>query len=157
MIIDQAYDEFHTVVTAALNAYGAALTPAVEFKELDDNLIIENNDNKKLKNGFAVRFEGDQNDGRQLSEITGVNQTVFVTFTTANFGTIRDTDKRKAAEKKLLAMKDSVKVAIGANPQLNDTVASCLYVGTDPVELILDDNEKLFLMVKSTYTISYFE
>lgn len=157
MLIEIAYDKFHQLIAAALAVHGATLTPVIEYKELDDNLVIENSDNKKLKNGYSIRFDGDQNTNTELSGITGIGQTVYVTLTTHNFGTIRDIDKRKDAEKRLLAMKDVVLKAIGGNPQLDDTVASCIYVGTDPVELILDEDEKNFLMVRSTYTIRYFE
>lgn len=156
MTIENAYDVFHSIVASALQAHGAAMATPVEFKELDDNLIIENNDNKKLKNGFSVRFESDSNTGVDLSGITGINQTVYVTFTTANFGTIRDTDKRKDAEKKLMAMKDAIVLAMALNPQLDDTVARCIYQGSDPIELILDEDEKNYLMIRSTYTIGYF-
>lgn len=157
MIIDQAYDKFHEIVAAALQAHGETFNPVIIFKELDDNLIIENNDNKKLKNGYCIRFEGDTNANTMLSGVTELDQLVYVTFTTANFGTIKDTDKRKDAEKKLMVMKDKVMKAIGGNPQLDDTVAKCLYQGSDPVELILDEDEKNYLMIRSTYTIGYFE
>lgn len=155
-VIDQAYDIFHSTVSATLATHGSVLVPAVDFKELDDNLIIENNDNKKLRNGFSIRFEGDQNDGVDLTSITRITQTVYVTFTTANFGTHKDTDKRKDAEKKLLAMKDAVVLAMALNPQLDDTVARCIYQGSDPIELILDEDERNYLMIRSTYTIGYF-
>jgi hypothetical protein len=157
MIIEDAYNNFHSIVHTALDAYGSTLTPVVNFKELDDNVIIENNDNKKLKNGFAIQFVGDTNGAIELSGHTYINQTVYVTLTTANFGTIRDISERKDAEKMLLAMKDSVVKAIGFNPQLDDTVAKCVYEGTDPIEFILDEQEKNYLMVRSTYTIGYYE
>jgi hypothetical protein len=157
MVIDSAFDKFHELVSNAISAHGASLSPAISFKELYDNVVIENNDEKLLKNGYCIQFSSDVNGERILCGQTEIKQTVYVTFTTANFGTIRDVDLRKSAEKRLFAVKDAVKKAIGLNPHLDDTVASCLYNGSDPIELIFDENEKVFLMIKSTYTIGYFE
>lgn len=157
MIIEDAYDNFHALVETTLTNYGATLTPVVLFKELEDNIIIENNDEKRLKNGYSIQFGPDTNNNTELSGHTYMDHLVYVTFTTANFGTLRDIDKRKDAEKKLLVMKDSLVKAVGSDPQLSGIVARCLYSGSDPVELILGEDEKLFLMIRSTYTIGYYE
>jgi hypothetical protein len=157
MIIEDAYDAFHATVIDAINTYGSTLTPAIEYKELNDNVLIENNNELDLRNGFAVEFAGDVNAETMLSGNTELNQTVYVTFTTANNGTLRNNTKRKEAEKRLLAIKDQVVRAIGRNPQLNDTVAKCIYKQTDPVALIMNDEEKVYLMIRSTYEIGYFE
>jgi hypothetical protein len=157
MVIQDAYDKFNALVSATLGIYGAALASPVVFKELHDNIVIENNDEKFLKNGFCIQFASDTNGNTELSGNTYINQLAYVTITTANFGTIRDTDLRKTAEKKLLGAKDAILKAVAGDPQLNDTVARCIYEQSDPVELILGEDEKLFLMVRSTYTIGYYE
>jgi hypothetical protein len=154
MIIEDAYDEFHTVVKDSLETYLAG-SPLFE---LADNLVIENNADKELKSGYCIQFAGDENTNVDLSGLTGMDQTVFVTLTIANFGTIRDISKRKDAEKKLKARKDIIVKAIAKDPQLNDKVARCIYAGSEAIELIYDaENEKVYLMQRSTYTIGYFE
>ncbi len=156
-MIGAAFDFLHTLVRDTLNTYGATLTPTDAFVELDDNIVIENNDEKKLKHGYCIEFLSD-NIGT-LSEIscnTQIEQLVRVTVTTSNFGTIRDIPLRKAAEKKLLGAKDSIVAAIGGNPQLNDTIARCIYEGSDPIELIIDESEKVFLMKRITLRLGYY-
>jgi hypothetical protein len=156
MLIETAYDNFHSIVQTSLNDYGATLTPVVEFKELYDNVLIEENDDALLRNGYAIEFQGDQNEATMLGESTQIRQSVSVILTTQNLGTLRDMVKRKAAEKRLMAMKDAIVEAVARDPNLNDTVASCLYDSSEPIELVFSEEEKNYLMKRLTFTIGYF-
>lgn len=157
MIVDDAYDKFDTLVASTFIAHGLTLSPVVKYTELADNIIIENNDDKSLKNGYAIEWAGDVNDKRELSGHTGFVQNIFVTITTANFGTIRNIASRKAAEKSLLKAKDALAKAVAGDSQLGGTVAQCTYESSDPISLIIDDENKVYSMIRSTYTIGYFE
>lgn len=147
MSIANAYDNFNAIVAATLPT----------FQELPDNVVVENNADYLLSEGYAIEFSGDRNDGRNLTGLTGIEQTVFVTLTVSNVATESDINARKAAEKKLLAAKDAIVKAVAGDPNLGDTVAKCIYESSEGVQLAIDKDEKLFLMIRSTYLIGYFE
>lgn len=143
MIIQPAYDALITQVVTSLAMH----------QELDDNVVIENNSELKLKLGFAIEWGAADNTEKTLDCNESIKQTVYITNTIAVRGTLLDKTARKTAEKALLENCYTLAVAIGKNPQLDNTCDHCKFSGHNGIEPLFDDNNKVFIMTRSTYTI----
>lgn len=153
--ISNAHTVFATMVKDAMDYFGTQ--EGCTVTELDDAVVVENNNDKLLANGYGIEWGEDTNEDTMLSGYTGLRQTVEVVFTTGNFGSINDTDIRKQSEKHLLKMKDMLMSYLASNPTLDDNVAKCIYSGSGRFEYVFPDENNVYLMKRSTFTIGYFE
>jgi len=128
-----------------------------EHKELDDNVVIENNNSLKLNKGFCIEFRGARNTNRVVDCLMSVAQDIVITNTLSNRGTETDIEARKRAEKAILEDCYKIVKAIESNVQLDDTCEKIEFSSHNGIELIISDDEKTFLMVQATYSIEWFK
>lgn len=153
-----AHEVFDNLVKAAMEYFGQQNN--IIMTELEDAVVLENNNDKLLANGYGIEWGDDRNAGTMLSEETEILQTVEVVFTTSNYGSVADTEIRKQSERLLLRMKDMLMSYVAANPQLDDNVAKCIYEGSSRFEYIFtgeDNTSFAYLSKRSTFTFGYFE
>lgn len=147
MIFSEIYDEIYKVVKEAL----------IDHVELDDNVVIENNNDRKLQKGFAVSFNGAQNTNQQLDCLMSAKQSVVITNTLANFGSELDLEARKKAEKSLFENCYKIVKEIEQNTQLNGTVELVSFDSHNGIELLISNEEKIYYMIQATYSVEWFK
>lgn len=139
------YDEFETQVATILTNH----------KELDDNIMIENNSELKLQKGFCVEWKDANNTERSLN-CKSIRQTVIVTNTLKNAGNFTDIVARKQAIKDILENCHTLVEWIEQNPQLNDKAVLVKFINHPGPELIIDQNNKAYYMIQATYQLEWF-
>jgi hypothetical protein len=142
---EDMYDEFEAQVTANFTGH----------KELDDNVLIENNSELKLAKGFCVEWKDGSNAERSLNG-KSVRQTVIVTNTLANRGNFTDIAARKKAVKDIIANCNTLIEYVESNPQLNGKACLVTFVSHPGPELIFDREMKAYLMIQATYQLEWF-
>lgn len=145
LLFTDMYDEFELQVATVFN----------DHKELDDNVLIENNSELKLKKGFCVEWRDAENTQRMMSNGKSVKQTVIVTNTLSNDGNNTDIIARKKAIKDILENCHKLVQWVEDNPQLNDKAAQVNFLNHPGPQLIFD-GKKEYLMIQATYTLEWF-
>jgi hypothetical protein len=145
MIFSEMFDEFES----------AAATIFSTHQELDDNILIENNSELKLKLGFCLEWKDVQNTERHLNGFSA-KQTCVVTNTLANDGFDNDVATRKLATKTILQNCSNLIEWVEENPHLNAKAASIKFLDHPGPEQIFDENKKAYLMIQATYTLEWF-
>jgi hypothetical protein len=126
-----------------------------DHKELDDNILIENNSELKLEKGFCVQWTNADNSERSLNG-KSIRQTVIVTNTLKNLGNFTDVTARKRAVRDILENCHRLVEWIEQNPQLNDNAVLVEFIGHPGPELIIDQSNKAYLMIQATYQLEWF-
>jgi hypothetical protein len=139
------YDEFEAQVATIFTGH----------KELDDNVLIENNSELKLNKGFCVEWKDADNSERSLNG-RSTRQTVIVTNTLKNAGNFTDIVARKKAVKDILEFCHTLVEWVEENPSLNGKACLVTFVNHPGPELIFDREMKAFLMIQATYQLEWF-
>lgn len=142
---EDMYDEFELQVATIFTGH----------KELDDNIMIENNSELKLVKGFCVEWSTADNAERSLS-MKSVRQTVKVTNTLKNDGNFTDIAARKKAVKDILSNCNRLIEYVEENPQLNGKACLVTFINHPGPELIFDREMKAYLMIQATYQLEWF-
>lgn len=145
LLFADMYDEFEAQVALIFN----------DHKELDDNVMIENNSELKLEKGFCVEWKDANNTERSLNG-KSVRQTVIVTNTIKNLGNFTDKVARKKAVKDILENCHRLVEWVEQNPQLNDKACLVTFTNHPGPELIFDRDMKAYLMIQATYQLEWF-
>lgn len=139
------YDEFERQVKELFG----------DHKELDDNVLIENNSELKLQKGYCIEWKDADNSERLLNG-RSTRQNVTVTNTLKNVGNITDIVARKKAVKDILENCHRLVVWAEENPQLNDKAVLLAFRNHPGPELLIDRENKAYLMIQATYQLEWF-
>jgi len=144
--ITTIYDEFITIVET--------LFPT--RYSLPDTMLIENNDERFLENGYAIHFGPSLNTSRTVCNQVTTQRQVSITLTKAIYATHRDLDKIQAAEKALFEDQFSLLSNFQLNEELDNICPKRSFVSDNGVERILGA-QKNFVMIESVFQIEYHE
>lgn len=126
--------------------------------ELTDALILENNIELDLANGYGVSFE-DANNSERLQECKlSIARNVIIVLTKEVYASHQDKSSFKAAEKALFEEHFNMIYQFKADEGIRDLVLTTDYIeDTGLQRLVEGDGHKQFITIATTFSVEYLE
>jgi len=124
--------------------------------ELSDPVVIENNDEKTLANGYGIHMSGATNSNRVLCNQYTVEREFVITITKLNAGTHKSNTIFESTIKSLLEELHLLIQTVNENTAIRNSVSIIDWVSDGGIERFSGDS-KQFLMIRSIFRLEYFE
>lgn len=144
--ISTIYDAIGTVITT--------LFPTK--KELSDPVIIENNDELTLQNGFGIYFGAAVNTNRIVGNQYSIERDVIVTLTKAMRGGHKDNAILKTNDKAMFEDQHILIKDFCSNNNIVLVSVNRNFISDTGITRIIGEY-KTFFMIQTTFKIEYFE
>lgn len=127
-------------------------------RELSDGLVLENNAEIDLENGYGASFEEATNTERFTSCQFSISRNVNIVLTKEVYASHNDKTIFKAAEKALLEDQYELLKEMEKNDTIDSLVINRKYVNDSGLQRLLgSDGHKQFLIISTTFEIEYIE
>lgn len=144
--IGQIYDKIFDFIQAVLP----------DHAELRDNVVIENNSEKDLAEGYAIAFGSSSKANINLDCPLYLNQEVVISITQSNDGGDEDRDIRRDAEKKILGHRDDIVKIEYTDNDMDDLVTKLDFTGDSGIQdVFVGEDGHRFLLIELRFTITY--
>ena len=144
--VSTIYDNIQTAV--------AALFPSK--LELSDPLIIENNDEKSLANGYGIHLSSATNTNRTLCDDYWVSREFVITLAKINAGTHKSNTIYDNTNKAILEELHVLIQTVNSNTAIRNSVSLIEWVSDGGIERLSGDS-KQFLIIRATFRLEYRE
>lgn len=145
--LTDTFDALRTTVAATLTS----------LNELPNPYVIENNASVFLKAGFGVSYSDGSNSNRIMTGGYDGIHAFTVTLTRQVTSTENDIDGFVSIQNQIYTDADTLIKEIRANPTLGGAVANIDWVGYEPIDYLIDENDiDKFIALPINFNASYF-
>lgn len=146
-----------TTITTIYDAFVTQMATLFPSKyRLSDPLVIENNDEAALANGYGLHFSTATNSLRLVGCQYSVEREVLITLTNQFYGTHKSTTQLDTTYKTLFEDLHILINDFTKNATISGVTTKRDYISDNGVERIFGDT-KTFLMIQAIFRIEYFE
>lgn len=125
-------------------------------RELSDSLIIDNNDELALEDGYGIYFGPATNTLRQIGCKFSIRRDIIITLTQSVRAGHKSITKIQTAEKALLENHFTLINDFSKNENIGAVVSKRDYISDTGLERVFGERRN-FIMIESIFAIEYFE